>query len=410
MDAGELLYVHGDARRFAVTLSSVARAWNDFFFAPTRPTPVAVFRIAYGLLVILDVGLLRPEWLTWFGPRGLVGLDAMHALAAGWRLNLFVTLPPTDASAEAIFWISLVGGILVTIGLFTRLSSVVVFVCLASIHQRNLFITNAGDGLLRVSGFLLIFAPAGAALSVDRLIRIWRGKETAEIVPRPPWAQRLLQIQTSLVYVTSFWLKSQGSYWMDGTAMYYVYNLEQLQRFPLPHWITIPILVKLASWLTLAIECALGVFIWFKDVRYTVLLCGLLLHMLIEYSMNIPLFEWIMVSTYINFVYPEDLSRAWSWVRKRLAAWLPDPMTVSYDGRATKVVRVTNLLRALDVFERLRFVEQDVDTRGGLVVSTPSGPKEGWSGIQFAARALPLLWVLSVPGRFGGHRKPSARA
>lgn len=398
-----------------MTLSSVARAWNEFFFAPTRPTPVAVFRIAYGILVILDVMLLRPEWLTWFGPRGLVGLDAMHALAAGWRLNLFVAFPPTDASANAIFWITLAFAIFVTVGFFTRLSCVMVFICLASIHQRDLFITNAGDGLLRVTGFFLIFAPAGAALSADRLLRIWRGKETAEIAPRPPWAQRLLQIQTSLVYFSSFWLKSQGSYWMDGTAMYYVYHLEQLQRFPLPSWITIPILVKLASWLTLAIEFALGVLIWFKDVRYTVLLCGLFLHMLIEYTMNIPLFEWIMVSTYINFVYPEDFASAWQWVRRRCASWLPDPMTVTYDGRAKKVVRVANLLRALDVFGRLRFVERDGDAgesaspSDALVVSTPSGPKEGWSGIQFAARALPLLWVLSVPGRIGGNRNPSAR-
>jgi hypothetical protein len=396
-----------------VTLESLARAWNDFFFAPKRPTPVAVFRIAYGVLVLLDLMLLHPEWMTWFGPRGLVTLKTMHDTAAGWRINLFDVLPPTEASANAIFWIILVAAVFVTLGLLTRISSAVVFVGLASLHQRNLFITHAGDTLLRLSGFFLVFAPAGAALSADRLIRIWRGAETAEIRPRAPWAQRMLQIQVSLVYFSSFWVKSQGSYWMDGTAMYYVYHLEQLQRFPLPAWLTIPVIVKLTSWLTLAIEFSLGVFVWFKDLRYAILLAGLTLHLLIEYSMNIPLFEWIMVSTYINFVYPEDLTRAWHRVRDRAAAWLPAPMTVTYDSRAEKLVRTVNLLEALDVFDRLRFVDaRDADSGASangaslrLVVSTPTGPRAGWSGLRFAARALPLLWVLALPGVVGGYLK-----
>jgi hypothetical protein len=399
-----------------VTLESLGRAWNEFFFAPKRPTPVALFRIAYGVLVLLDLMLLRPEWLTWFGPRGLLSLKTMHDTAAGWRINLFAALPPTDESANAIFWIILVFAVLVTVGFLTRISSAVVFVGLASLHQRNLFITHAGDTLLRLSGFFLIFAPAGAALSVDRLIRIWRGVETSEIRPRAPWAQRMIQIQVSLVYFSSFWVKSQGSYWMDGTAMYYVYHLEQLQRFPLPGWLTIPLLIKLTSWMTLAIEFCLGVFIWFKDLRYAILLAGLLLHLLIEYSMNIPLFEWIMVSTYVTFIYPEDLTRAWQWVQKRAASRLPAPVTVTYDSRAEKAVRSVNLLRALDVFDRLRFVvldPADVDaglpakkpTSLGIVVSTPSGPRAGWNGLTFAARALPLLWVVALPGVVGGYLK-----
>jgi hypothetical protein len=320
---------------------------------------------------------------------------------------LFDVLPPTDGSANAIFWIILVAAALVTVGLLTRISSAVVFVGLASLDQRNLFITHAGDTLLRLCGFFLVFAPAGAALSADRLIRIWRGVETAEIRPRAPWAQRMMQIQTALVYFSSFWVKSQGSYWINGTAMYYVYHLEQLQRFPLPAWLTIPALVKLTSWMTLAIEFSLGVFIWFKDLRYAILLAGLMLHLLIEYSMNIPLFEWIMISTYINFVYPEDLTRAWQWVRKRATTWLPALVTITFDDRAEKVLRTVNLLQALDVFDRLRFVVRDAAEGGSkeLVVSTPSGPRVGWNGLQFAARALPLLWVVALPGVVGGYLK-----
>jgi len=42
------------------------------------------------------------------------------------------------------------------------------------------------------------------------------------------------------------------------------------------------------------------------------------LHLGIEYAMNIPLFEWMIVATYVNFIYPEDLSRTLTWTRNRL--------------------------------------------------------------------------------------------
>jgi hypothetical protein len=36
--------------------------------------------------------------------------------------------------------------------------------------------------------------------------------------------------------------------------------------------------------------------------------------------MNIPLFEWMAVATYVNFIYPEDLPRIESWFQTRWKA------------------------------------------------------------------------------------------
>ena len=49
-------------------LRSLFEAWNTFFFAPQSPIPIAVFRIVYGSLVIANLLLLRPDWLSWYGP------------------------------------------------------------------------------------------------------------------------------------------------------------------------------------------------------------------------------------------------------------------------------------------------------------------------------------------------------
>ena len=128
----------------------------------------------------------------------------------------------------------------------------------------------------------------------------------------------MLQIQTAIVYFSTFYWKSMGILWINGTAVYYALHLQDFRHFPVPA-INSLFIIKSLTWGTLLIEFALGVLIWFKELRYPVLVAGLCLHFGIEYAMNIPLFEWMAVATYVNFVEPEDLTRMWNWVRSKFS-------------------------------------------------------------------------------------------
>jgi len=241
-------------------------------------------------------------------------------LEPGPRLNLFTILPQSDRWIEAIFWVSFVSSVSLTLGVLTRVSSVVTFICLASIQQRNLLITHGGDTFLRVAGFFLMFAPAGAALSIDRLIRLRRGKEGPNIEPKSPWAQRMIQFELSLMYFVTFCWKASGDVWVNGTALYYVYHLQEFQRFPVPGLFLQPWVLKWETWLTLILEFSLGVLIWFKELRYPLLIAGFLFHLYIEYSLNAPMFEWDVLSAYVLFIDPSDLTRCRLCIRNRLPA------------------------------------------------------------------------------------------
>jgi hypothetical protein len=306
-----------------LTLRSFAEVWNRFFFAKQSPVPIALFRMIYGLLVIATLVLLRPDWLAWYGTHAWISLQTMQTVEPGTRLNLFTVIPQTDGWIDALFWVFLGSAILLTVGFLTRINSVIVFVCLASIHQRNLFITHGGDTFLRLAGFFLLFAPAGAAFSLDRLLRIWqakRGSEQAALIqPQRPWAQRMIQIQLSLLYFAAFCTKVKSPAWLNGTALYYIYHLDSLRRFPVPAWFLSPTMLKWGGWSALALEFSLGVLIWVKDLRYILLALGLLFHLWLEYSLNIALFQWDVLSAYILFIDPTDASRAWKWIKLYLA-------------------------------------------------------------------------------------------
>jgi hypothetical protein len=242
-----------------MSLRSVVRVWNEFFFREQSPVPIALFRILYGMLVIATLWLLRPDWLNWYGVHAWVSLPTALKLEPGHRLNLLTIIPQNDAWIDAIFWVAMGSASLLTVGLLTRISSILVFVCLISIQQRNLYILHGGDTFLRLAGFFLIFAPAGAAVSMDRVIRIRRGKETRAIQLRSPWAQRMIQLQLSFMYLVAFLLKMKGAPWLQGTALFYVYHLDEFRHFPLPSWFFRPTALRLGSWFALALEFSLGV-------------------------------------------------------------------------------------------------------------------------------------------------------
>jgi hypothetical protein len=299
---------------------SLRDAWNKFFFAEQSPIPLALFRIAYGVFVIANLLLLRPDWLAWYGDHAWISLQTMQSIETGPRLNLFTVIPQTDVWIHSLFWLFLTSAIFLTIGFLTRVNSVVVFLCLTSIQQRNLFITHGGDTFMRVAGFFLMFAPAGAAFSVDRLLRIRRGKESSRVPLCRPWAQRMIQIELALVYFSSFCWKLKGQSWTHGTALFYVYHIESLRRFPLPAWFFHSAVLKSGTWFSLVFEFAMGALIWIKRLRYPLLAIGVAFHLWLEYSLNIQLFQWDILSAYILFIDPSDLMRVWNRIRNSQAA------------------------------------------------------------------------------------------
>jgi len=389
-----------------VTAKSFLAAWNEFFFAEQSPIPIALFRVIYGVMVIATLLLMRPDWTEWYGPHAWVSLPTMQGVEPGPRLNLFTVMPGTYFWAQALFWVFLASAACLTIGFLTRVNSVVVYLCLASIQQRNLFILHGGDTFLRVAGFFLIFAPAGAALSVDRLIRIWRGREGAEIRPRRPWAQRMIQFELTLVYFVGFCWKVAGAPWVEGSALSYIYHLDELQRFPVPSWLLNPTILKLATWFTLVLEFALGILIWIKEIRYYLLAIGLFFHLCLEYSLNVPMFQWDVLSAYVLFIDAGDLERVWNRIRERVGRYFGERITVIYDGGSERLRRFANFLGAIDIFGRLSFVDsRDSASQGAarvkgarneLVAETSLGARHGSDALRTVAAAVPLLWPVYV--------------
>ena len=140
-----------------------------------------------------------------------------------------------------------------------------------------------------------------------------------------------------------------GDGWMTGRTLYYALRLNDLQRFPIPE-ITSPIVLKIASLGVLIIESSFGILIWFKNFRAVILALGVCLHLTIEYSMNIPLFEWIMIAMYLTFLDPADLSQVWSHIKNRAVAHVKTGPTLLVDYKYSRCKKIADVISVLNIF------------------------------------------------------------
>ena len=87
--------------------------------------------------------------------------------------------------------------------------SILFYLGMLAIHNRNLASASGADVLLMIFAFNLMLCPCGAAYSVDAWLESRRRGTPAEplIVP---WAQRLIQIQISVIYTFAAVLKIGG--------------------------------------------------------------------------------------------------------------------------------------------------------------------------------------------------------
>lgn len=309
----------GDAGRPAVPpLGLVGRWWTRVLFAPESTSSLAIIRILSGLAILGWAVSVTPDVHHFFGPDSIAPFgstrDGRWTLLEWWGSSGAVT---------AIHGLLVLAAVSLTVGFHTRISAVVALVALLAFSRRNPWVVNSGDLLLRHLAFYAALAPGGVALSIDA----WRKRGFAWVFPhRAPWVRRLMQVQLSVIYLSTVIAKAEGATWHAGTAVGYAVRIEDLVRFPTPDFVIDSILlVNLMTFGTLAAELVLGVLIWNKRLRPWVMGVGVLLHLSIDLTLTVGFFSYGMLALYPAFIEPASMDRFLQRLRARWLARRPRP-------------------------------------------------------------------------------------
>jgi len=358
---------------------STWRAFDNWWFGHGSPTTLGVFRIFTGILAFADFWLIGLHWESWFGEKGYVpawmGQMWLNPNLKLWftgdatipRLDLLNGV--TDPRVTIPFFIGcMVFAVLTALGIATRFTSICLAIGMISVQHRNAVILHGGDSVVRLACIYTAVAPSGLACSLDRLIGLWKGKISPDPVRISLWPQRLIAFNVALIYFTTIWLKWDGARWREGIATYFPARMAEFYRFPYPRFVNNFPFVYITTYGTLLVEFAMGTLVFFRPLRKYVLPMGIMMHAWIEYAMNIPLFSFLMISSYISF-YDGDEIEGWAArVGKRLAR---RHVTVRYPSGMRLKSSARAFLEAIDPFH---LVTYEASASSDWEASSASGP------------------------------------
>jgi hypothetical protein len=294
----------------AESSSRLLPTWTDvqqFLHVPVDARVLAIVRIGYAALMLVNVACWGPDLDHWFSQSGVLPLDVSRRVIDTQCLSLFQVLPTDSTTLHIVYAIFVSQLILLLIGWRPRLQAACCHVWLVSFQHRNPLLFEGEDTLFRIIGFLLILMPSGLAWSMDSLIRFRRGSTIAATTDG--WSVRILQLEMTMLYFSAAWSKLLGEPWRNGTALYYVTRLDEYWgRFPVPLVGDSPVVTSLLTWGTIAVEFAVPVLIWFAPTRRPALMLVLVFHLACDYAMHLFLFHWLMLVGWAAFLQPADLA------------------------------------------------------------------------------------------------------
>ncbi len=291
-------------------LAGQASAMLDrFLFETTQRRACVRMRVAFAGLLIVYTTIWLLDGPMWFSDTGVLQAETAKQLSTGPPWALFHWLPATPAIVNAGLTIMLLQSVCLLLGIFSRLQAACLFVWLASFQSRNPMLGDGEDAIFRMFAFFLIWMPLDHAWSLSGYL-LKRFRERAGRIDRrtadhdSAWAIRLPQIQMTLIYFSAAWSKLLGSPWRDGSAMFYVYRLDDIfGRGPLPTaLLESETLIRLTTWSVVTIEACLPLALWYRRTRWLAIVVGIGLHLSIEYTMHLFLFQWLMIVGLLSFM------------------------------------------------------------------------------------------------------------
>ncbi len=302
-------------------------AWSRFWFRPADARTLGLMRALLGLVLVVPHLAMLGDLDLLYGAGGPVSLAAVAGDQPWSPAVTALFAATTTPGALRLVWL---GGALAHLGVLFgvrgRLSLLASLAFQLYFYHRNPWCQHGGDRVLRYVTLYLLAAPGRLPWSWD-----------ARRAPVPAWTSvlplRLIQIQVSVIYMHSGFVKGQGGTWHRGSALYYALSNRQYQRAPalLDALLPQPLVqaaCELGTWVTLGWEAAFGLLMLWWPTRALGLAIGVLVHGGIFASMMVGSFSFVMVWCYLAFLpdgWPERLARWRARRRPGLSERSPPP-------------------------------------------------------------------------------------
>ena len=302
----------------------------------------AVLRIGYGSLYLIFLLHEYPRHDNLWGP------DAPWTPALNQQ---FANDPGLDWFSIDRWWYTFLGHggrtwfefwyhvailvcLLFVLGWRTRATSIAFALTIMAFTGRDVFLTDGGDNIMGLMAIYLAFTQCGKVFSLDaRRLRKQAERGLVWAFPDTPTGQVFSELdrtrreivtflhncavlviaaQICVVYAAAGLYKSQGSYWQNGTALYYTLHLDWFRPWPaVSNFVASQsVMIAIVAYLTVIVQIAFPFAVFSRWLKYPCLAALLGMHLSIAVVMGLPLFSAAMMVGDAVFL-PQ---KWWMWV------------------------------------------------------------------------------------------------
>jgi len=273
---------------------------------------VGWIRIAYAAIFLADRLLLGLDVTLFFSSSksSLAPIDQVNRKYSGYNVPYQFTLldlfPRSDVWLWIMYVMGLVHGSLLLLGIHPRINAILMQINFRSFKNTTPVFWDGEDELMLILGFYMFFLPLHHVTIYDRF-----GTIQEKLVPGkakndtrsditgdswPMWPVWLVKWQMVLIYMGAAAGKLNGKDWTGGTAMYYISHMisGEFGGIFTPDFLFNHMLpMKVMTWGALAVELFAPIAMWFDSLRWPSFAGLLALHLGIELTMNMHVFEFL---------------------------------------------------------------------------------------------------------------------
>lgn len=223
------------AAYFKRFIDTFGKGWNTFWYTPADPLPLGLIRLLTGLIAIASLVSYTPDIERFLTDTGMVPVSLVVELQSPqldngqlvrpWRWSYFDFIGSNEV--RLVHWCGIAVVVLYTLGLFSRVTSVLALIVVLSYLHRTPIVTMYHERILAFVMFFVALGPSGAALSLDR----WLTKRKGMSASGPTWTAavplRMMQIQLCLAcfMMAIAKLSIGGDMWWPGMATWWIASM-----------------------------------------------------------------------------------------------------------------------------------------------------------------------------------------
>ena len=357
---------------------------------------LALLRVLLGIFIIVDLVLRARDTVAHYTDFGIMPRSVLADFASPGEFSIHM-LSGTAAFQVALFLIAGVFALLLIAGWRTRAMTIISWVLLPSLQNRNSLIHSGEDQLVILLLFWAMFLPVGTRYSIDAAL-----DDSEQDIPNAYFsvATVALLIQGMSVYFFSALLKSDPIWVPNGTAVYYALNLDYFVT-PLALWFRqFELLLSGLTYYVWALELFGPILIFspilHRPLRALFMVAFITMHIGFMLFLEIGIFPVISIIMVLTFT-PGWM---WDWLGARLKPTRRQGLHIWYDRdcgfclKTVKILRTFLLLSGVPV----RPAQDDprvaavLEAHNSWVVDQGEAQYLKWDAVRHIVACSPVFW------------------